>query len=845
MSDAVPDPSTILAALTVDEKLALLAGHDLWSTVPVERLGVPSVAVTDGPSGARGPWLPGSHTPRSVCVPAGTALGATWDPALVERVGRLVAGEARDRGCRILLAPTANLHRSPLAGRNFECYGEDPIHAGTLAAAFVRGAQAKGVVATVKHFVANDQETERASIDAVVDERTLREIYLRPFELAVREGGALGVMTAYNRVNGRWVTESSGLLTAILREEWGFTGLVMTDWFGIASTAGSLDAGLDLEMPGPGRAFGPALHAAVAAGDVSEEALDRPVRHLVTTLDRIGAFVADVPDGPRQPSDADLEVARDAAASSVVLLTNDGTLPLRVPSQGTVAVVGPNADALRVMGGGSSEVRVGPMASPVDELASVLGPEVEVRYERGCDIDRRGRPLGDAGLRAVDGFQAELFARPDPVGPPDAHEHLDVLRYLVLDGPSPQGHDAGWSLRARGTVVAREDGCHRLLLAHLGRVRLFVDGCEVGFESRLPVLPQAGALALLDQYGEAEVSLRAGEPVEIFLTLEAPSRTGGVEVCVQPPERSDLVERAVEAARDADAVVVVVGTTPEHETEMADRRSLVLPGDQDALVSAVAAVNPRTVVVVNSGGLVELPWIDDVAAGLMCWFGGQAMPTALVDVLVGAAEPGGRLPATLPVRLEHSPSFDNFPGENGQVRYGEGLFMGYRGHDRRSIAPRFAFGHGLSYTQFAWGTPELSAQCVRPGDTVVVSVPVTNTGTRAGSDVVQCYVAPQCPRLVRPAKELRAFAKVRLAPGETTVVDLELDERAFAYWDPGQPDWDQVWARVEPVAFVDPTPRRDRRAPGWQVDPGVYDLLVARSADDVAHTLRVELVEPS
>ena len=819
----------------------------MFATTAVERVGIPRVNVTDGPSGARGQHYPGAGGAPSSCIPCGSAIGATWDPALAEALGALVGREAIERGCRGLLAPTVNLQRSPLAGRNFECYSEDPLLSGRLAAGYVRGVQAQGVFATVKHFVGNEAEFERMSISSAIDERALRELYLVPFELAVKEGGALGIMTSYNRVNGRWVTEQRALLIDLLREEWGFEGLVMTDWFAVADTATSLGAGLDLEMPAPGKALGAAVVDAVRDGSVAEADLDAAVGRLLRGLDRIGALdTPEPPSVPVPPGADDVALLRRAAAEAAVLLTNDGILPLAPGSVGRVAIIGGPAVLPAVVGGGSAGMALHPMVSPRDALVDALGEGGEVRYERGAEISRAPAPLGGAVLRAPDGFEAVRFAGPDGTGEVVERTHLDELRSMMFRLGQEDEHDATWSMRVTGTVVPEESGRFSLALAQAGRARVFLDGALVLDGVTDPPPPGGG-----DFFGAAskdllaDVELRKGVPVEVVVEYGEPAPgIAGFRVGFRSQDEDALLDRAVEAAADVDVSIVFVGTNGEWETEGRDRRSLALPGRQDELVARVAAANPRTVVVVNAASPVDLPWVDDVAAVLQCWFGGQEIGPALADVLTGAVEPGGRLATTLPDRLEHSPSHGNFPGENGEVRYGEGVFMGYRGFEHRAIAPCFAFGHGLGYTTFAIGEPTLSSTSFIPGGSVSVSVPVTNTGDRPGSEVVQCYVAPESPRLARPPKELKAFRKVRLDPGESTVVDLVLDDRAFAYWDPGQPDWDDVCAHFDNSLGVGPGVQ-DRRAPGWQVDPGRYEVLVARSSAAITGRASVTVEVPA
>jgi beta-glucosidase len=838
------DVEALIANLTTEEKASLTAGEDLWSTMAVPRVGLPKIRVTDGPNGARGPGI-GASVPPSVCVPCGSALGATWDPALVERVGALLGREARDRGCRVLLAPTLNLHRSPLAGRNFECYSEDPFLTGRIATAFVRGVQSQSVIATVKHFVGNDAEFERGSISSVIDPRALRELYLVPFELAIRDGGALAVMTAYNRVNGSWVTEQPALLLDLLRGEWGFDGLVMTDWFGVAGTHASSAAGLDLEMPGPGRALGAPLAAAVAAGEVPEGDLDAMVRRLLHALDRIGALDGETEPQPTFEDRAeDRELAREASSSSVVLLRNAGILPLDPATISMLAVIGPNANAPSIMGGGSAQVTTHYVHTPLDAISDAFGDKTAIVHERGCSIARTAKVLGRPGMRSDDGFVVEIFDGATFAGTSVSTSDTTTAQFLYLGAPEGTRGDS-WSLRMRGRVRAEESGRHQVSLAQCGRTRVFIGGVLVLDGESSPPPPGGddffgmGSKELL-----ADIDLVAGEEVDVYIEYRpvGAALMYAAKVGFRLPDPDDLLDRAVRAAADADVALVIVGTNDEWETESRDRTSMRLPGAQDELIERVAAANPNTVVVVNTGAPVEMPWADDVAAVLCAWFGGQEMAGALADVVTGVTEPGGRLPTTIPLRVEHNPSYDNFPGENGELRYGEGVFMGYRGYDHRCLPVRFPFGHGSGYTTFSLGAPSASSAVYAPGGALRVTVPVTNTGARRGSEVVQLYVAPIDPRLARPPKELKAFAKVTLDPGESVDAVLELDDRAFAYWDPGQSDWDRIRPRLGTLGGVESgRAPAERRSPGWQVDAGRYELRVGRSSADIVATLTLEV----
>jgi beta-glucosidase len=821
----------------------------MWSTAPVERLGIPSVGLTDGPNGARGPLFPGPDGVPAVCTPCGTALAATWDPDLVERVGAMLGDEALTKASRVLLAPTVNIHRSPLAGRNFECLSEDPLLAGKIAAAYVRGVQSHGVVATVKHFAGNEAEFQRTTINSLIDERSLREIYLLPFELAVREGGALGIMTAYNRVNGSYCPDDAELLMDILRTEWGFSGFVVTDWFALASTVAAARAGLDLEMPGPGRSFGPALAEAVRRGDVDEAAVDEKARRLVSVFDRIGAL--DDPPG-RELHAVDLPehraLAREAAAASMVLLKNEALLPFDVSTIRSLAVIGPNADRAEIMGGGSAQLQPHYRTTPLEAIRARLGDRVEIRHEPGCDTTRATPALAGPQLTDPDGapgMAVELFGGLEMQGPVLARTRASETNLMYLGAPAPEVPEGAFSLRARSRFTPQEDGPQIFTLSQAGRARLLLDG-EVLLDGTIDPPPPGQLMELLSQEVQAPVDLARGRPVE--LVIEYSSRDAGairgVKIGGRRPTPPDLMDRAVAVAAAADAAVVVAGTSSEWESEGFDRTSMDLPGGQDELIARVLAANPRTVIVVNSGAPVTMDWAERARAVLQVWFGGQGMAQAIVDVLIGEAEPGGRLPTTFPVWLEHSPAYGNFPGENGQVRYGEGLLVGYRWYEARHLPTRFPFGHGLSYTTFEIGEPRLSSATFRPGDTLRLEVPVTNTGSRSGTEVIQCYVESLLPVLFRPPRELKAFAKVALDPGQTATATLELGDRAFACWDPGDPDGEALQDRLrESAPFMARGPAERPPEPGWRVDAGPYTLHVGHSSAEITHVVPVQVTE--
>jgi len=839
----------IVRELTLDEKALLTAGADMWNTAAIERLGIPALKMTDGPNGARGDALLGAGTATAACVPCGSALGATWNLELVSRIGAMLGEEARTKSCRVLLAPTINLHRSPLGGRTFECYSEDPLLSGQTAAAFVRGVQSRGVAATAKHFVANDAEFQRYSMNSVVDERALREIYLMPFELAVREGGALAIMTGYNRTNGTYCSESPWLLDRILRREWGFRGVVMTDWLSAGDTVDSARAGLDLQMPGPGRFFGPALAEAVRRGDVEEHVVDAMASRILGLIDRLGAWEDPAEKTERSEDRPEHRaLAREAAAEAIVLLANDGILPLDADRLETVALIGPGWGRAHLMGGGSASLRPHYRVAPLEVMRKRLEDRCRILHHRGSDIDKTARPMTRAVLSTPDGepgLAVEIFANLDHEGDPARRLVYDDTRLLFFGAPAGGVAEDDFSVRARGLFTPEVSGDHVFTLIQAGRARVLVDGRTVLDGVAHPPGRGTAFFGMGSEEMEAVVPLDAGRSVEVVIEYAArdASLLRGAQLGHRPPREDGRLDKAAALAGEADVAVVMVGTSDEWESEGHDRATMDLPADQDELIERVRLANPKTIVVVNTGCPVTMDWADDVPAVVHCWLGGQEMGAAVAGVLFGDAEPAGRLPTTFPRRLEHNPSFGNFPGENGELRYGEGLLVGYRWYDTRKLPVRFPFGHGLSYASFEIGPPQVASTSLSPGGPIELRIPVKNTGGRRGAEVVQVYVAPKRPRLVRPEKELKGFAKVWLEPGQSALVIVALEGRAFAHWDHGAPEQAALEEKIGAVAPMLPggVAGAARTEPGWYVDAGEYELCVGRSVADIAHRVSIEI----
>ncbi len=652
----------LLSQMTLKEKISLFAGKNVWQTVDIPRLGIPSITMTDGPHGVRAnETIPYRISGPATSFPTGIALASTWNPDLVEKVGAALGQETRAMGCEILLGPCINIVRSPLGGRNFETYAEDPYLAGRIAVSYVQGVQGQGIGTSVKHFACNNQEFERFRGNSIVDERTLREIYLSAFEAVIKEARPWTVMHSYNRLNGIYNCENRRLLTEILRDEWGFEGAVVSDWGATHSTVESVKAGLDIEMPGPAHYFGKLLVEAVENWQVPEKVIDEAARRVLYLIFRSGKtenVPSAHPASVNTPEHQNLACA--AAEEAIILLKNDRSLlPLDPGKVDKIAVIGPNAANLTISGGGSSYLNPPYVIQPLAAIQSILGDKVI--YEPGC--------------------------------------------------------------------------------------------------SNLP----------------------------------------GANIA------SKQLEAAISAAKSADTVILFVGMPKSFETEGSDRPHMGLPGPQDELVGAVVAANPKTIVVLNCGAPVAMPWTERVPAIVHALYPGLEGGKAIANVLFGRVNPSGKLTVTYPRNIEDNPAFINYPGLQ-DVLYGEGIFVGYRYYDKKKVVPLFPFGHGLSYTTFAYGQITVTGD-MDEDEKIHVSIEVSNTGGRAGKEIVQLYVRDVISTLIRPLKELKGFKKVEIQSGETQVVEFDLDFRSFAYYDPYIGD--------------------------WILEPGEFELLVGSSSKDI------------
>jgi beta-glucosidase len=831
----------LVRALSIDEKAGLTTGIDAWHSGGAPSIGLGPMVTLDGPNGVRGMTFPVGST--ATCTPCGSALGATWDVDLVREVAARIGLEAKRAAIAYMLGPVLNLVRSPLGGRDFEAYSEDPVLAAMLGAAYIEGMQSSGVAATPKHYVANESETNRTTVDCRVDERTLREVYLVPFEAAAR-AGAWSMMAAYNRLNGVYCSDHVQMVREILKGEWAWDGVLMSDWEATHDTVKAAVAGLDLEMPGPPRFFGPPLAEAVRRGEVDEAILDDKARRLLLLAARVGllggsgggtggggggagggagampaAAEALDPSKPWHLSDAEAAaLVRRAASDSFVLLTNDGTLPLAPAGLRKLAVIGPNSAAPCAQGGGAAHIFAPPTVTPLDGLRDAL-PGVEILHEPGCRIDLFLPPLHDMDVRDLEGrpgLTVEFFHGQVPAGRPMASWHVDSSS-MHLFGDLPEGLvQENFAVRLSGRLHPSESGTHEISLRGFGGRRLRVDGRIVADLWDAPPATDVPTALFEGRQDGAEFELQAGRPVlieaELHSAVPAPCL---LAIGCRPPHAGDQIELAVAAAAAADAAIVVVGNDEDWESEGRDRKTVKLPGRQDELVERVAAANPRTIVVVNAGCPVDLPWSDRVAAVLYAWLPGQEFGNALADVLLGKSEPGGRLPVTIAARESDYPALGTTPGDRGQLVYAEGINLGYRHFDAAGVEPRFCFGHGLGYTRIDFESLEVSADGLSDGDSAQLRVRLRNAGTRAGKGVVQVYVSDLESSVPRPPQELKGFTTVHLDPDESTDVFLTLEDRDLAYW--------------------------DREAGGWRIEPGRFEILVGASSRDIRLRASLEL----
>ncbi|KAG8943853.1 hypothetical protein FRC04_002476 [Tulasnella sp. 424] len=834
-SFANADVQDIVDKLTTEEAISLISGVGFWWTAAVPRLGVPSIKVSDGPNGVRGGFF-FNGTPAN-CIPCATALGATWDTELVSEIAsNLLAPEVKQRASSVLLAPTCNIQRS------FESFAEDPHLSGHMAAAYINGLQSGGVAACIKHFVANDQEDERMGSDSILSDRALREVYLYPFMLAEKLAKPLSYMTSYNKLNGTHCSENTNLLQSILRGEWKSEAMVMSDWFGVYGLAPSINAGVDLEMPGDNKwRTDEKVQRCISAKKITVRTIKERAASVLNLVKHLSKTNAEVIDGDGKETyekkDADSALMRRVAAESIVLLKNTSNiLPIKPADSGIkkIAIIGPNAKATVASGGGSASMRNAYVVSPFDGIVAGLPEGVEVKYHEGCS-GYMLQPRLDTQLKTdsgKSGWTCTVYSHDEQdnfIDKPVESIHVTETNVFLVDAVF-EGLTTRYTAKCKGKLIPREkDERFRFGLAVLGRAKLYVDGkLVIDNWTRQKRGRTFFGNGTPEEHGEVDLKAGVAHDIEIeFRNIRGPAdgdeaetvvslgpgfRLGGAEVLSE-----QSVDEAAAIAKDADLAIVVVGLNGDWETEGYDRSTLELPGRTNELVAKVAAANPKTIVVNQSGSAVTMPWVDQVPGLVHAWYLGNETGNAIADVLFGKVNPAGKMSMTFPKRLEDVPTYGHFSPQNGKVRYGEDLYVGYKSYHHRNITPLFPFGYGLSYTTFKYGEAKVSVSS--SGDfSATVTVSVTNTGSVAGSEAVQVYVSLPTGQLSHPQQQLKAFKKVKdLAPGKTEEVEFTLDKYAVSYWD-------DIIHR-------------------WRADKGTYTVRVGKSAAEVESEATFEVAK--
>lgn len=808
----------LIEKLTLEEKVAFISGFDFWNTVPNEKIGLRKMLLSDGPAGVRGEFW--DERDNSLNLPSSTALASSWSTDFAAEYGRTLAAEAQRKGVDVVLGPTINLHRSPLGGRHFECLSEDAMLTGALAASLIQSIQENGIGTCPKHYVANDFETDRYNVDVRVDERALNEVYLRPFEDAVVKGGAWTIMSSYNKVNGTTLTESD-LLQDPLRSEWGFDGVVISDWNAVRTLAAA-GAEQDLAMPGPDGAWGAALVEAVRRGEIQEEVINRKVARLLLLAQRVGALgeEGELPDPVKRHNHIAPEgvsFARRAAAEGSVLLENDGVLPLNFKKIGKVALIGHNASAARTQGGGSATVMPKTVVTPLDALRHELG--ANLIYEVGAVVQEGVLELPGAELQnpktGKPGVRVDFI---DQNGEVSFSEDRLSSGLIWLGAAVPLPKSA--LLEIQTIYTPTQSGSVLLGYASAQPVSLEVDGVEF-LSAHLQSRSDDPFTTIMDPpHTSKEINLIAGQSYHLRAKVDLSGREGvslrsqnfvlGLET--DGSLGDGLIESAVKQAEEADLAIVVVGTNAQVESEGFDRSDLSLPGRQNELVEAVLAVNPNTIIIVNSGSPVLMPWRHKARAILLSYFGGQEMGNGLMDVLSGVTEPGGRLPTTWPDKLEHVPVLNCLASQPGNyVDYEEGIHIGYRAWLKQGTKPAYEFGYGLGYTTWSIEAVKVPTQS-RPGKDLKALVSVKNTGNRAGKHVVQIYASRTDSTIDRPVRWLVGFAVVYAQPGEKVLAEVSISGREFAHW-----------------------------SDGWKYEPGKYELHIGTSVERLELQTSIEI----
>ena len=781
----------LLNRMTLLEKVNMLGGTG-FSTKPDTNLGIPELKMSDGPLGVR--W------DSSTAFPSGICMASTWDTALIYTVGKSIGEELKGKGRDVILGPCVNIARIPMGGRNFESFGEDPYLDSRMAVSYIEGVQSAGAAATVKHFAANNQEYERMFVDVKVDERTLNEIYLPAFKAAVTEAGALCVMSAYNKVNGAYCSENHYLLNEKLINEWGFKGLIMSDWGAVHSTIPTIQNGLDLEMPKGEFLSEKTLNGAIQSGEVSTKTIDDKIRRILTVMFKLGLFDhPDLPDNNLINTKEHKETAYKAAVEGIVLLKNNNNiLPLNMNRLKSIAVIGPNAAEARTGGGGSSMVKPVYSVSPLEALRNKFPKNIKINYSAGIILNGDSDPIGEKFFyqpgKNENGLKAEYFKNKNLEGKPALTKIDKQINFYFGDSsPFPDFPKDNFSIRWSGELKAPKTGDFLIDVKSDDGVRLFINDTLV-----IDDWNDHGA-----ETNTYKIHFEKNRLYKIKLEYYEHLGDAIVKMGWSQPSSKQITD-AVATAKNSDAAILFVGTSNHFESEGFDRKNLELPDGQDDLINKIAAVNKNTIVVVISGSPVLMSnWINNVNGVVESWFGGDEIGNAIVDVLTGKHNPSGKLPVTFPKKWEDCSAYNSYHKQDSVSVYSDGIFIGYRHFDKYGIEPLFPFGYGLSYTNFGFTNIKVN----QSDDKYLITFDIKNSGNVKGTEIPQLYIHDLNPEIEKAPKELKRFTRVVLNPDESKEVKFELSKDDFKYFDPGKHN--------------------------WLVNPGNYELLVGSSSRDI------------
>ena len=794
----------LIQDLTLREKISLMSGFNSWYTNKIDRLGIPSIKMSDGPNGVRGDSNSGKS---SACFPCAISIGSTWDMDLINQLGIALGEEAKVKDVDVLLGPTINIHRHPLGGRHFESFSEDPFLTGKIATEYVKGVQSQDVAACLKHFIGNDTEYERHLVSSNIDEKTLREIYLLPFEMGIKEGNAQVVMSAYNKLNNIYCSSHKELLIDILKDEWGFDGYVVSDWGAALETEENAKGGLDLEMPGPGNVWGDQLFTAVSEGKVEEKLIDDKVRRILNIANFSKRF-ENPTNKPEQSNNSEehRKLLKEAAASGMVLLKNNDLLPLKSNVK-NLAIIGPNAKEAQIIGGGSASLKPHYQAHPLEAFQNKLGDHTNISYAKGCHTHKFLPRVNEGFMDDKEGFLVEYFEGSNFDENLLVKEHLIGNKFWVFEGFAKdviaKFERPDISVRFSCAYTPDISGQHEFEIFGIGKARLFIDGEEL-IDNWTETSPGEAFFSFSSDSKRALVNLIEGTTYQLEIRYKFEGNFPAIYIGCQAPDKVNLFDEALEVASAADQVILIVGTNSDWETEGNDRSDFNLPVNQNHLIEEVLRVNPNTLVVLNTGSPVKMPWADKAEAIMQTWFAGQEFGNALVDIITGEINPSGRLPTSFPKNIEDTPAFNSYPGKDLQMHYDEKLLVGYRWYDKKNIKTLFPFGHGLSYTNFEYSDLEVD---VHPKNMVSCKFSVRNTGQVAGIETAQCYVSFKTIDDSEPEKTLQGFSKIALNPNDESSVEINLNSRNFSSWN--------VVKR------------------SWEVRAGSYEILIGSSAENI------------